>query len=189
MCLFDAIDIAANSNLRKLSCIVIPGGIGINNLLTDEETLHFIRSKAHEARYITSVCSGSLVLAAAGLLHGKRATSHWASVDLLSQLGAIPVSNERAVIDGNIITAGGVTSGIDFGFVIIAELFGTKAAQIIQLSLEYNPLPPYNAGTPMLAPPDVLAEVQALGQARRQERERIVALIASSKAAESIDIV
>jgi cyclohexyl-isocyanide hydratase len=157
----------------QLDVICVPGGAGVNPLMEDEETLAFIRAQAAGVRYLTSVCTGSLVLGAAGLLKGKKATSHWNAVDLLAQFGAEPTKG-RVVRDGNLFTAGGVTSGIDFGLVIVAELFGDAVAQRIQLMIEYAPQPPFNAGTPDEAPAEVLADAKARASGARQAREAII---------------
>lgn len=158
----------------QLDVICVPGGAGVNPLLRDEGTLSFIRKQAEGARYITSVCTGSLLLGAAGLLKGKKATSHWYAVDFLEKFGAIYTPG-RVVRDGNLITAGGITSGIDFGLVMIAELFGQEEAEAVQLGIEYAPQPPFNSGTPETAPARarVLAE-QRLGGSRKL-REQIFA--------------
>jgi len=118
-----------------------------------------IRRLALGARYITSVCTGSLILGAAGLLQGKRSTCHWAYRDLLPIFGAIP-DTARVVRDGNFISGGGVTAGIDFALTLAAELTDERTAQAVQLALEYAPSPPFEAGRPDIAPPDVLAQVQ-----------------------------
>jgi cyclohexyl-isocyanide hydratase len=156
-----------------LDIICIPGGIGINALLTDETILAFVKTQANTAHYITSVCTGALLLGAAGLLAGKRATTHWSALDLLARFGATPVK-ARVVRDGNIFTGGGVTAGIDFALTLAAELAGQSAAETIQLSLEYAPEPPFNAGTPETAPPEILAATRARGAASRAEREAII---------------
>jgi cyclohexyl-isocyanide hydratase len=134
-----------------LDMLCVPGGWGVNDHLDDDELLDFLRSRAEHARYITSVCSGALLLGAAGLLRGYRATTHWMSLDLLSLLGAEPV-RDRVVRDRNRITGGGVTAGIDFGLAVAAELFGPATAQRIQLAVEYAPAPPFRSGTPDSAP-------------------------------------
>lgn len=127
--------------------VCVPGGWGVNDQLQNDELLAFLREQDGKARYLTSVCSGSLILGAAGLLNGYRATTHWMSHDMLSAFGALPV-DERVVIDRDRITAGGVTAGIDFGLVVAAELFGAEVAQKIQLAIEYDPAPPFNSGSP-----------------------------------------
>ena len=137
----------------------IPGGAGINALMSDEATLAFVRRQAASARFVTSVCTGALVLGAAGLLAGKRATTHWASHHLLATFRAKPV-HARVVRDGNLMTGGGVTAGIDFALILIAELAGREAAEAIELGLEYAPAPPFNAGSPETAPAAVAAAVR-----------------------------
>jgi cyclohexyl-isocyanide hydratase len=152
-----------------LDVICVPGGGGVNALLGDELVLDFLRRQAAQARFVTSVCTGSLVLGVAGLLRGKRATSHWNAIDLLAQLGAIPTEG-RVVRDGNLITAGGVTSGIDFGLAVIAELLGEAEARTVQLSLEYAPAPPFSAGTPDTAGPEIVVEARQRMARSRAER-------------------
>jgi cyclohexyl-isocyanide hydratase len=161
-----------------LDVLCVPGGAGVNALLEDAETLAFLRRQAERARYVTSVCTGALVLGAAGLLAGRRATTHWASHDLLALLGAVPTKG-RVVRDGNILSGGGVTAGIDLALTLVAELAGRAAAQAIQLQLEYAPEPPFAAGTPETAPAEVLAAVRARGAALRHEREALVRRVAS----------
>jgi cyclohexyl-isocyanide hydratase len=163
-----------------LDVLCVPGGAGVNALLEDAETLAFLRRQAERARYVTSVCTGALVLGAAGLLAGRRATTHWASHDLLALLGAVPTKG-RVVRDGNILSGGGVTAGIDLALTLVAELAGRAAAQAIQLQLEYAPEPPFAAGTPETAPAEVLAAVRARGSALRREREALVGGIAARR--------
>jgi cyclohexyl-isocyanide hydratase len=139
----------------QLDLICVPGGPGQIALMDDEETLDFLRRQAEGAKWITSVCTGSLVLGAAGLLKGYRATTHWASHDQLAALGAIPVQ-ERWVIDRNRISGGGVTAGIDFALALVAQMAGEAAAKAIQLSIEYDPAPPFHAGSPEDAGPAVV---------------------------------
>lgn len=157
-----------------LDVICVPGGGGVNALLRDEDVLGFIRRQAANARFVTSVCTGSLVLGAAGLLEGKRATTHWNALDFLPRFGAVPME-QRVVQDGNLITAGGVTSGIDFGLAVIAELIGRTEAEIVQLSLEYAPAPPFRSGTPQEASPAVLEQARQRLAKTRAEREAILA--------------
>ncbi len=158
----------------KLDVLCVPGGSGINALLRDEAVLNFIRQQAQTARFVTSVCTGSLVLGAAGLLKGKRAATHWNAVDFLPRFGATAV-DERVVRDGNLITAGGVTSGIDFALTVIAELFGETEARTVQLSLEYAPAPPFEAGLPKQVMPDIVAAAQRRMAGSRAQREQILA--------------
>jgi cyclohexyl-isocyanide hydratase len=158
----------------QLDVLCVPGGVGVNALLADEITLDFLRRQAGGARFVTSVCTGALVLGAAGLLRGKRATTHWASHDLLAAFGAIPTEG-RVVRDGAIMTGGGVTAGIDFALTLVAELADIETAQAIQLQLEYAPAPPFAAGSPAAAPAAVVARVRARGANVRAERERLIA--------------
>jgi len=167
------------SGCPPLDVLCVPGGAGVNALLNDSGTLDFVRSQAATARYVTSVCTGALVLGAAGLLQGKRATTHWNAHDLLAAFGAIPV-HERVVRDGNLLTGGGVTAGIDFALTLAAELAGEAAAQSIQLFLEYAPAPPFNAGTPETAPDAVVENARARGASVRKEREVLVARMAEN---------
>ncbi|MBV8107410.1 MAG: DJ-1/PfpI family protein [Hyphomicrobiales bacterium] len=163
----------------QLDVLCIPGGVGINALLTDAETLAFVRRQGEGARYVTSVCTGALVLGAAGLLRGRRATTHWASHHLLKPLGAIPV-RERVVSDGKLMTGGGVTAGIDFALALVAELAGRDIAEAIQLNLEYAPAPPFHAGSPETAPTAVAEVVRSRLAPIVKERERLVAEAARS---------
>lgn len=148
------------AKIDRCDVICIPGGLGTTDAMLDEAFMAEIRRLGVGAKYLTSVCTGSLILAAAGFLKGKRAACHWAWRDLLEPFGAI-VDESRVARDGNIITGGGVTAGIDFAFVMLAELAGEDYAKAIQLSLEYAPDPPFQAGRPELAPPEILAQVKA----------------------------
>ncbi|MGE5517481.1 MAG: DJ-1/PfpI family protein [Bacteroidota bacterium] len=161
-----------------LDLLCVPGGAGINALLDDQAVLAFLRRQAATIRYLTAVCTGSLVLGAAGLLKGKRATTHWASHHLLAPLGAIPVQ-ARVVRDGTLFTAGGVTAGMDFALTVAAEVAGRAQAEAIQLGLEYDPQPPFQAGTPAQASPEVVTTVRNRMAASRAEREALVHAIAA----------
>ncbi len=156
-------------NCPPLDLICVPGGVGMNALLNDAETLAFIRKQAETAKYVTSVCTGSLVLAAAGLLKGKRAACHWMSRDMLKEFGAIP-DPSRVVIDGKFISGGGVTAGIDFGLAVAAEIFGEDQAKAIQLGIEYAPQPPFNAGSPETAGKDIETATREAAKGRQAER-------------------
>jgi cyclohexyl-isocyanide hydratase len=159
-----------------LDVVMVPGGPGQQDLMEDEAALGFLRRQASSAQFITSVCTGSLVLAAAGLLKGKRATCHWAAIDNLSLMGAIPV-RERVVVDGNVVTGAGVASGIDFALRLAAILAGEKVAREIQLQIEYDPDPPFRSGSPEVASPETVAAVKGrlarLGEERRVIAERV----------------
>ena len=134
-----------------LDLICIPGGFGIDNAMRDRELIDFVRRQAVQAQYVTSVCTGAFILGAAGLLRGKRATTHWSYHDELARVGATPTAG-RVVRDGNLFTGGGVTAGIDFALTIVREIAGESMAQAIQLGLEYDPHPPVDAGSPHKAP-------------------------------------
>lgn len=157
----------------QLDLVCVPGGSGMNPLLEDEETLSFLRRQAAGAQYVTSVCTGSLVLGAAGLLKGKRAATHWMSMDMLKAFGATPV-HERVVVDGNTVTGGGVTAGIDFGLTIAAQVAGPDVAKAIQLSIEYDPHPPFNAGSPRTADAALTEQVTKAAATRQTERAAAV---------------
>jgi cyclohexyl-isocyanide hydratase len=142
-----------------LDIVFVPGGFGHVEVIDDDEVLSFLARQGQGARYVTSVCTGALVLGAAGLLDGYDAATHWAYMDLLPEFGARPVSR-RVVIDRNRVTAGGVTSGIDFGLHLVAEICGPAVAQAFQLGLEYDPDPPYRSGHPNVATPELVARVR-----------------------------
>ena len=154
------------AEVERCELICVPGGFGTIEAMEDQELIAQIRRLAMSARYVTSVCTGSLVLGAAGLLKGRRATSHWAWRHALSAFGATP-DPARVVRDGNLFTGGGVTAGIDMALAVMAEIAGDDYAQSVQLSIEYAPAPPFNSGRPELAPAHVLAETQ-----QRYERVR-----------------
>ena len=163
----------------KLDVVFVPGGPGVGALMEDRPTLEFLRRQAQEARYVTSVCTGALVLGAAGLLKGYRATTHWLSLDLLPEFGAT-AAPERVVIDRNRITGGGVTAGIDFALTIAAEVAGPATAKSIQLLIEYNPAPPFACGHPSTADAEVVEKVRSarapMQDARLQQARRAAAL-------------
>ena len=155
----------------QLDVVCVPGGAGSDDLLSDEEVLAFLRRQAEGAKYVTSVCTGSLVLGAAGLLNGYRAATHWSAIDNLAAFGATP-AKVRVCVDRNRVTGGGVTAGIDFALTLVEMLVDRKTAEAIQLRLEYNPVPPFNAGSPDTAPAETLALMKeriAPQQARRKE--------------------
>ena len=157
--------------------LCVPGGWGVDAQLENAALIAFLRSRGQRAQYITSVCSGALLLGAAGLLRGYRATTHWLSLDLLALFGAEAVE-ERVVRDRNRITGGGVTAGIDFGLVVASELFGPAVAQGIQLAIEYDPNPPFRSGSPRGAPADVLQVVTERSAPKLAHRRAIVERIA-----------
>jgi cyclohexyl-isocyanide hydratase len=158
----------------QLDVICVPGGVGTDDMINDADMLDFLRGQAASAKYITSVCTGSLVLGAAGLLRGYRAATHWTAMDFLEAFGATP-TRTRVCIDRNRVTGGGVTAGIDFALTLVSILVDRKTAEAIQLRLEYNPAPPFNSGSPDTASPEILAltkEKIAPAQARRAEAIR-----------------
>jgi len=161
-----------------LDVVFVPGGGGQTPLMQDPEVLAFLREHGSRARWVTSVCTGSLLLGAAGLLAGYEAATHWAFMDLLPLFGAKPV-RRRVVVDRNRVTGGGVTAGIDFGLRIAAELAGDDFAKGVQLGLEYDPEPPFRCGHPDVAEPEVLARVRASFEERYRARAAAAALTAS----------
>lgn len=175
------LDVRANTALADcppLDMIFAPGGPGQIDLMYDDEVLDFLAERGRTG-WTTSVCTGALLLGAAGLLRGKRAATHWLSMDQLSLFGAIPVE-ERVVVDGQTVTGGGVTAGIDFGLSLLAILAGEEAAQRTQLGLEYNPRPPFDAGSPHTAPAAVVADIRERA-APMLERRRIASLEAVAR--------
>jgi putative intracellular protease/amidase len=150
---------AALADLPHPDIVLVPGGPGQEALMDDGPVHEWLRAADAATSWTTSVCTGSLLLAAAGLLAGRRATSHWLAVDRLAAFGAQPV-HERVVIDGKYVTAAGVSAGIDMALDLARRIAGTPAAQAIQLMIEYDPRPPFNAGSPRLAPPDLVARLR-----------------------------
>ncbi|HEY5951673.1 MAG TPA: DJ-1/PfpI family protein [Kofleriaceae bacterium] len=161
------------AELPRVDLLFVPGGFGQIQACQDTATIDWLRQVAPHARWITSACTGALLLGCAGLLHGYRATTHWAFHDLLAICGATPV-DERVVIDRNRITSGGVTAGIDFGLTIAAEIAGRDVAEAIQLELEYNPAPPFRAGHPSVARPELVARARKRTAGRYAERKALL---------------
>lgn len=161
----------------EFELLCVPGGWGVNAALEDAALLAFLRLRAKHARFVTSVCSGALLLGAAGLLRGYRATTHWQSLELLRMFGAEPV-RQRVVRDRNRITGAGVTSGIDFALVVAAELFGEIVAQQIQLAIEYAPDPPFQAGSPHSSSQSVRRTVAGAAESSLANRRAIIERIA-----------
>lgn len=165
---------------KDLDVLFVPGGTqGTIPMMRDEEVLTFLADRGSRARYVTSVCTGSLVLGAAGLLKGYKATSHWNTRDILPLLGAIPVE-KRIVEDRNRITGGGVTSGIDFGLIIAARMRDEQYARMLQLVNEYDPHPPFSAGTPQQAGVELTEHLQKM-MAKGHESSRLAALDARNR--------
>ena len=158
--------------------LCVPGGDGVFANLENEELLGFVRRAAREATWVTSVCTGAFVLAAAGLLQGRRTATHWASRELLASLG-VDVVAERVVFDGNVVTGGGVTAGIDFALSLTAAELGEDVARRLQLQFEYDPAPPFDAGSPEKADPAMVAGIREFVQASRRE---IVSRVAANLA-------
>ena len=162
----------------QLDLICVPGGAGQVALMTDEETLDFLRKQAEKAKYVTSVCTGSLVLGAAGLLKGYKSACHWMWRDYLTAFGATPV-NARVVKDRNRISGGGVTAGIDFALTVLAEVWGEDVAKQMQLGFEYNPQPPFDCGSPERAGPERVAIAKEMLKGILTEREIAIAQAAA----------
>lgn len=154
-----------------LDVLFVPGGQGMIGVMNDAEVLAFLADRGARAKYVTSVCSGSIILGAAGLLRGYKATSHWAAAELLPLFGAEKTEG-RVVIDRNRITGGGVTAGIDFGLVLLAQLCGDETAKLTQLLLEYDPQPPFDAGSPKGAGPALTEQLlRSIAPINRQTRQ------------------
>ena len=168
-------------DVESCELLCVPGGFGTIQALEDPEFLAALRRLAGSARYVTSVCTGSLLLAAAGLLTGKRAACHWAWRDSLAAFGVIP-DPARVVRDGNIITGGGVTAGIDMALTVLAEIAGVDYAQAVQLAIEYAPMPPFDSGRPEGARPEIVAAARQRLDATRAERDAAVRRAAAALA-------
>ncbi len=153
--------------------LVVPGGTGIDTAMVDPDWVRFAHDQAINAKYVFGICTGSFLLAAAGLLTGRRAGAHWQARDLLARFGAIP-SHERMVVDGKYYTSGGVTSGIDMALRVVGDVAGKEVAQKIQLQIEYDPQPPFPGGTPFTSPPQIVDAVSLASAQRRATREKLV---------------
>ena len=159
------------SEAPQLDLLHVPGGFGQEALMEDNELLDWVRRQAEGARCVFSVCTGALICGAAGLLNGRKATTHWSAFHLLRYFGAIAV-DERVVIDGKLVCAGGVTAGIDGALRVAALLRGDEAAQLIQLQMQYAPEPPFNSGTPKTAAPDIVEKARRAVHAITEQRQR-----------------
>jgi cyclohexyl-isocyanide hydratase len=164
--------------------LVVPGGFGVDEAMNDPELMGFVKREGARAKYVTSVCTGAFVLGAAGLLKGKRATTHWAFLADLDSVGAIPTS-ARVVRDGNIFTGGGVTAGIDFALTLAAEIAGESVAKSIQLGLEYDPAPPFDGGSPGKADAHIHAAMVERYRPRREAFRRALARAVLNSRAQS----
>jgi len=158
---------------KPCDILVVPGGPGIDNAMLDVGWIAYTQREAADAKYVFSVCTGSLLLAAAGLLTGRRAGGHWQARDLLARFGVTP-SDARLTVDGKFYTSAGVTSGIDMALRVVADIVGEESARKIQLAIEYDPAPPFSGGTPFTSPPQIVTAVLDGSRERRVERERIV---------------
>ena len=176
-CGFSILPTATFDEIRAADILCVPGGLGCIEVMEDDESLAWVEGVAAEAEWVTSVCTGSLILAAAGLLRGYRATSHWAWREYLSLFGAEPVE-ERIVFDRNRVTGGGVTAGIDFGLALTAAIRGKDFARAVQLGLEYDPAPPFDCGSPGKAGPDLTAFVRAQSRRAAPDREARIKAVA-----------
>jgi cyclohexyl-isocyanide hydratase len=159
--------------------LVVPGGPGTDDAILDPTWVRFVRRQAASARWIFGICTGSLLLGAAGLLRGRRSAGHWLARDLLAQFGATPC-DDRMVIDGNVFTSGGVTAGIDMALKVVAAIHGDETARRIQLQIEYDPKPPFRSGTPFTASAETVAAQRQAGAARRLIREQAVTRAAAA---------
>ncbi|HVJ53141.1 MAG TPA: DJ-1/PfpI family protein [Aliidongia sp.] len=168
---------AVLADAPQLDLLHVPGGFGQEALMEDEEVLAWLRTQAAGARCVFSVCTGALLCGAAGLLKGRRATTHWASQHLLPFFGATPI-DERVVVDGDMVFAAGVTAGIDGALRVAADLRGEEVAQSIQLYMQYAPEPPFNSGTPESAPPAILEGARRSVQVITDQRERTARRVA-----------
>jgi cyclohexyl-isocyanide hydratase len=166
------------SQSPQLDLLLVPGGGGVNAMMEDETMLAFIRQQSARARFVFSVCTGALLCGAAGLLKGRRATTHWASHHFLKYFGAIPV-NERVVTDANLVTAAGVTAGIDGALHVVSRLRGASAAQAIQLYIQYAPEPPFDSGDPERAPVEIVQSTRDGLQPMLKDRQAIVQRVAA----------
>ena len=168
------------AEIERCDLLLVPGGLGVHAAMNDPVFMDEIRRLGAEARYLASVCTGSLILGAAGFLRGRRAACHWGWRELLPLFGAIPDPG-RVVRDGNVITGGGVTAGIDLALTLVAEVAGPGVAQTLQLALEYAPAPPFDSGRPETASPEILAaavsRMNAVAPERRASAERAAALL------------
>jgi cyclohexyl-isocyanide hydratase len=173
------------TDIPACDIVCVPGGHGVTEQIDDERFLGELRRLAETAQFVTSVCTGSVALGAAGLLRGKRATSHWAWRDTLALFGAIPDPG-HVVRDANVVTGGGVTAGIDFALTLVGEIAGQEVAQAIQLQIEYAPEPPFNAGRPEIAPPEILARVREQNAAAAERRRAAIEAAADRLRAHSV---
>ncbi len=162
------------ASARASDILVVPGGTGIDYAMLEKEWIAYARREAERAKYVFGICTGSLLLAAAGVLAGRRAGAHWQARDLLAKFGVVP-SDDRMTVDGKFYTSGGVTSGIDMALRVVGDVAGIDVARRIQLAIEYDPAPPFVGGTPFTSPPEIVAAVLEGSRKRRADREAMVA--------------
>ncbi|OWK32100.1 DJ-1/PfpI family protein [Sphingomonas mucosissima] len=177
---FAILPTATFDDVKAADLLCIPGGIGVNAVIADDDAMTWVERVGTDASWVTSVCTGSLILGAAGLLRGHRATSHWAWREMLPLFGAIPTA-ERVVVDRNRVTGGGVTAGIDFALSLTALLRGEDHARAVQLSMEYDPAPPFDAGSPSRAGKALVADFQARMARLAPGREEELRALASKR--------
>ncbi|CAN5613836.1 DJ-1/PfpI family protein [soil metagenome] len=175
------------SEAPAVDVLLVPGGSGVNAIMENEFALTFVKKQAASAKLVFAVCTGALICGAAGLLVGRRATTHWASHHLLSSFGAIP-QNARVVVDGNLVTAAGVTSGLDASLQVAAIIAGDDAARQIQLYLEYAPEPPFDCGSPETTPPEIVAALRHSMASVLEERRQIAERFALSRQGHPLSI-
>ena len=157
---------------ESVDVIFVPGGPGISDAMENEGLMAFLKKQAQHAQYITSICTGALILASAGLLDGYKATTHWLSLDVLSLFPKVKVLKRRVIVDRNRLTGGGVTAGIDFALILAEKIYGTEVAQNIQLMIEYNPKPPFKSGSPKTAPLEIVEKIK-LERKEIQEKRKL----------------
>lgn len=179
---FTILPMQTRETVKPSDILVVPGGAGIDAIMLDEEWLAFVRREAERAKYVFGICTGSLLLASAGVLRGKKAGGHWQARDLLEKFGVTP-SAERMTVDGKFYTSGGVTSGIDMALRVVADAADETVARKIQLAIEYDPAPPFKGGTPLTSPREIVDAVLEDGKKRRAAREEL-----TSKAAGNMKI-
>ncbi|MFT5350641.1 MAG: cyclohexyl-isocyanide hydratase, partial [Gammaproteobacteria bacterium] len=158
----------------EIDILVVPGGGDLLAEMTDSKVIAFLQERGPRAKYITSVCTGALILAEAGLLEGYKATTHWAYIDQLAAFPNIEVVDERVAVDRNRITGGGITAGIDFALTVIAEVIAPEVAQTIQLIFEYRPQPPFDSGSPETAPEEIVNRVKGMVNEKGKDLQEFI---------------
>ena len=177
---FSILPTATLAKVSSAAILCVPGGMGITGVIADDTTMDWVGSVGETATWVTSVCTGSLILGAAGLLRGYRATSHWMWRDMLSLFGAEPVA-ARTVIDRNRVTGGGVTAGIDFALTLMAAIRGEEHARMVQLQIEYDPNPPFDSGSPERATPELVEAFRKRADAMAPTREADLRALAAKR--------